>query len=145
MSKRIFPWLLVVLWMALIFSQSHKPAPESNKLSRGVTEKIVEAVEKVNPDVDINIRSFNNIIRKYAHFFSYLVLGVLVAAGFRSRGVYGYELVGFTMLLCVGYAITDEVHQLFLPGRGGQVRDVLIDSVGALVGVLGYVGVVWRR
>lgn len=145
MRRRIFSWLLVILWMGLILSQSHKPATESNRLSRGITEKIVEAVERVEPEVDINIRSFNHIIRKYAHFFSYLVLGVLVVNALRSSGANSYKIIGLAMLICVLYAISDEFHQLFVPGRGGQVRDVLIDSSGALVGVLGYVGVIWRR
>ena len=34
------------------------------------------------------------------------------------------------------YAISDEVHQLFVPGRAGQVRDVLIDSAGSLLGII---------
>lgn len=43
-------------------------------------------------------------------------------------------------MICILYAISDEVHQLFVPGRGGQVRDVIIDSAGAIAGILGYNG-----
>ena len=39
-------------------------------------------------------------------------------------------------LICVIYAISDEIHQLFVPGRAGQVRDVLIDSAGSFLGII---------
>lgn len=130
--------LLVALWMALIFHLSHQPATKSNGLSKGATEIIVETVEKVAPKIDINKSSFNHVIRKNAHFFAYLILGILVANGLRSIGVIGYKAIGFGLLICVLYAISDEIHQLFVPGRGGQVKDVIIDSAGAIVGILVY-------
>ena len=40
------------------------------------------------------------------------------------------------LAVSVVYATTDEIHQLFVPGRSGEVRDVLIDSLGALIGIL---------
>lgn len=135
--RRVFPWLLVLLWMGLIFSQSHKPATESNKLSKGVTEIIVETVEKINPDsdVDISVSRLNHILRKNAHFFSYLLLGILTLNALRISGAKGYKLYGFALLICILYSISDEFHQTFIPGRGGQVKDVIIDSAGALVGI----------
>ena len=133
--RKIYPWLLVLLWMALIFYLSHQPANKSNGLSKATTEIIVETVEKVAPKVDINKRSFNHIIRKNAHFFAYFLLGILVANGLRSSGVIGYKAISFALLICILYAISDELHQLFVPGRGGQVKDVIIDSSGAVVGI----------
>lgn len=138
MNRKVLSWLLAILWMWLIFFQSHKPATESNSLSKGVTEVIVETVEKIDPDIDIDIRNFNHILRKNAHFFSYLILSILVANALESSGLNGYRLMVLAILICVIYAITDEFHQLFVPGRGGQIKDVIIDSVGALVGILIY-------
>lgn len=136
MSRKVLSWLLVILWMSLIFFQSHKPAAESNSLSKGVTQVIVETVEKIDPDIDINVSSFNHILRKNAHFFSYLVLAVLVANALKSSGINGSRLILLAFLICVLYAMSDEFHQLFVPGRGGQIKDVLIDSGGALIGIL---------
>ena len=138
MKRKILPWTLVILWMALIFYLSHQLATKSNGLSKGATEIIVETVEKVVPKVDINKSGFNHILRKNAHFFAYLVLGILVANGLRSVGLIGYKAIGFALLIYMFYAISDEIHQLFIPGRGGQVKDVIIDSAGAVVGILGY-------
>lgn len=138
MKRKIIPWLLVVLLMALIFYLSHQPVNKSNKLSKGVTEIIVETVEKVAPDIDINKKSLNHILRKNAHFFAYLVLGVLVSKGLESCGIVGYRAMGLALLICISFAISDETHQLFVPGRGGQVQDVIIDSTGAVVGIIGF-------
>lgn len=145
MKRKIYPWLLVILWMALIFYLSHQPANTSNGLSKGATEIIVETVEKIAPSVDINIKSFNHNLRKNAHFFAYLVLGILVANGLRSSGVSGYRAIGLAILICSLYAISDEVHQLFVPGRGGQVKDIVIDSAGAIVGISGFNRFIKRR
>lgn len=46
--------------------------------------------------------------------------------------------MGFALLICVLYAISDEVHQKFIPGRSGEVRDVIIDTAGASVGISVY-------
>ena len=40
------------------------------------------------------------------------------------------------MLIVIGYACTDEFHQLFVPGRSGQITDVMIDTLGGSIGVL---------
>ncbi len=134
-----FPWVLVVLWMVLIFYLSHQPATESNELSTGITEIIIETVEKIAPDIDFDIGRLNHIIRKNAHFFAYLVLGILVVNGLRSCNVNGYKGFILALLICVLYAISDEIYQLYVPGRGGQVKDVILDSAGALVGIGMYV------
>ncbi|MFP5109854.1 VanZ family protein [Neobacillus sp. C211] len=45
--------------------------------------------------------------------------------------------------ICVLFAVSDEFHQLFVAGRGAQVKDVFIDSAGAIVGIVIY-GIVNR-
>ena len=132
---RIISWIAVILWAVLIFSLSHQPVAQSSQLSVGITEVIVENVEKVSPNVEFNIGNFHHIVRKNAHFFLYLVFSFLVMNALRRSGMYGYRMIGLSLFVCVLYAISDEVHQLFVPGRGAQVKDVLIDSAGAIVGV----------
>ncbi len=131
----VIGWILVIGWMAFLFTMSAKVREESNDLSKGITEKIVETVEKVYPDAEIDISRFNHIIRKNAHFFGYLLLGILVSFVLRMSGVRGFKLFIFSLMFCVIYAISDEVHQHFVPGRGPQVRDVIIDSAGSTVGI----------
>ncbi|PHS31770.1 MAG: hypothetical protein COA82_09845 [Alkaliphilus sp.] len=56
----------------------------------------------------------------------------------KRSGSKGYKGVLVTFVFCVLYAISDETHQIFVPGRSAQISDVLIDSVGAIVGILMY-------
>jgi len=132
---KIFSWTAVILWMVLIFNLSHQPATKSNQLSTGITEVIVENIEKIIPNAEADISRFNHIVRKNAHFAVYYVLGVLLINALRKNGAYSYRSVGLALLICILYAASDEVHQLFVPGRGGQIKDVLIDSAGASVGI----------
>jgi VanZ family protein len=94
-------------------------------------------IEKIVPEYDVALSNLEYFFRKGAHFFSYLVLGVLVMNALRRSGVEGFRLCIFALGICVLYAISDEVHQLFVHGRSGQVTDVLLDSVGAVVGIGG--------
>ncbi|MGV8147176.1 MAG: VanZ family protein [Alkaliphilus sp.] len=139
-SKQIIisiSWLAVLLWMALIFNLSSQPANQSNKLSEGVTKIIVDTVERVAPSTDFDLSRLNHIVRKNAHFFAYLVLSLLVMNAVRRTGGNDIKL---TLLICVLYAISDETHQIFVPGRSAQVSDILIDGVGAVVGIVMYLG-----
>lgn len=131
----IFSWIAVICWLILIFSFSAQPAVQSDGLSRQVTKIILEIIDIVIPVEEIGLDQLNSIIRKLAHFGVYLVLGVLINNAFEKSGV--KDLKGFmiSLLFCVLYAISDEVHQLYVPGRGAQVTDVLIDSWGAFVGI----------
>lgn len=133
--RKTLPWLLVIFWMTVIFYLSHQPGVESSGLSTGITEAIIRATKKIAPSIDFNLEVFNHVVRKNAHFFAYLVLGILVANGLRSSGVVGLRAVVIALGISVLYAISDEAHQLFVPGRAGQVKDVFIDSAGAVFGI----------
>lgn len=132
--KKVIPWLLVVSWMALIFYLSHQPAAQSSDLSSGFAQIIMDVIEKIAPNKTFGFEPFHHFIRKNAHFFAYLVLGLLVANAMRH---YKGKRILVAVLICTLYAMSDEFHQLFIPGRAGQVMDVVIDSAGAVVGILG--------
>lgn len=150
--RKHFAWALVILWMAVIFSLSAQPAAASNDLSRGLTALIIDFIQKIMPMVNLTLNDFNHYVRKNAHFIAYFLLGFLVihalmvgepAEDLKVRGSAAYRRRWLlAVLISVSYAISDEVHQLFVPGRGGQVKDVLIDSGGAATGILVYV---WGR
>lgn len=121
--------------MMLVIGLSHQPATLSNDLSSGVTDIVIAAVEKIYPNAAIDYDHFNHVVRKNAHFFIYLLLGIIVSAALIRLGVPGYRNLELALLICVLFAITDEVHQLYVPGRGAQASDVLIDSAGACLGI----------
>lgn len=140
----IFPWIPVILWMFLIFSLSAQPASQSNGLSKNVTKMIIDTIGRIVPiDVETsnvtNIEAYmNHVVRKLGHFFEYFILGILVINAFNKCGHKGFKLILFSFVFCVIYASTDEIHQLFVLGRGGQIKDVFIDSIGSLFGIALY-------
>jgi VanZ family protein len=136
-GKKILYLSAFVIWIVVIFILSAQPKEESNALSMKVTEVVTEKVipDKVVKEKDFNMDRLNNVMRTHAHFLLYMVLGILTLNLLGAVGVSKYrELIA--LLICIIYAMTDEFHQLFVPGRGAQITDVLVDSSGALVGIL---------
>ena len=86
-------WTSVILRMALIFNLSSQEAEQFTQLSTGITEIIVKTVERIVPQVDLDIYKLNRIVRKSTHFFACLVLGLLVINTLRRSGVYGYRSI----------------------------------------------------
>jgi VanZ family protein len=79
------------------------------------------------PSLNSGLGGWDYVLRKLAHMTEYAVLAVLLV---RATGSYAWAFA-----LAVGYACTDEVHQLFVRGRHGSPIDVGIDAIGALVGL----------
>jgi VanZ family protein len=70
-----------------------------------------------------------------AHILLYATLGILAALLVREYTRPGWRLVLSAEIIVILYATSDEIHQLFIPGRSGEMRDVLIDSTAGLVGI----------
>ena len=135
-GRKIAIWSVVVLWMIVIFKLSSQSGEQSNDLSLGVTGLIAALIEKISPSSDA--LAFNHVIRKCAHFFAYLVLGMVVLFAMRKMGISGTKGILLTLAICVVYAISDEWHQGFIPGRTPKLTDILIDSCGSLLGTALY-------
>jgi VanZ family protein len=80
------------------------------------------------PDLGTGLGTGDLVLRKIAHFAEYAVLGLLLV-----RGI-GHE--ASAAAIGIAYAGTDELHQHFVPGRHAAFRDVAVDAVGVVVGVL---------
>ena len=76
---------------------------------------------------------------KMLHLMAYAALGVLVcraAAGGLGRRVMARAAV-ITLIVSIGYGVSDEIHQMFVPGRSPDVLDVFSDAAGAALGLIG--------
>lgn len=141
MKKRIILFILLFLWMSLIFYFSSQPADESSHLSGKTLELIVNIFEKIfNHKFDDNELNYIYTIffvplRKLAHFSLYFILGI-IGYFFNKTYFADKKAICLTLLFCLLYAISDEIHQIFVPGRAGQARDVLIDCSGSLMWLL---------
>lgn len=132
-------WLLVLGTMVQIFRFSSEDAKKSTETSgkvvRTVAEVVVPSYKKMTPkEQDSFVESVMNTVRKAAHFTIFACLGLwlwFLTSRYRKS---------FILPLAVGisalYACTDELHQIFVSGRSGQIKDVLIDTAGAFAGAL---------
>lgn len=132
-------WIPLVLWMLVIFCFSAQPASESAKLSAGATKEILALINHIHlfqidsGAVVQSIAQLEHFVRKSAHFLVYFVLGILSFFAFNKNR---QNMIRSAFVFCILYAISDELHQLFVPGRSGQIQDVILDSIGALLGIL---------
>lgn len=137
---RIIFGILSVLIMAAIFYLSCDNSDESSEKSGLFTDLIVQHFIKGFADFtsgkQAEIReSVSFIVRKCAHFSAYAALGFCTSCAVGKRKLLSVgSLVSWG--ICILYACSDELHQYFVPGRSCELRDVMIDSAGALVGML---------
>lgn len=130
MKKNIIRIVLIILilcWMYIVFGFSNTGGQESTSLSMGVAKIFVKN--------EIYLEFVENIIRKFAHLTEYALGAVLIYTLFLTYKINPkIQFVLSWIIVCI-YAITDEIHQLFIPGRAGRIVDVYIDSLGALIGM----------
>ena len=143
--KRIVLVILIIINCTIIFSFSNKVADDSSKQSGRIVNFISQIVPIIKnmpePDKTNFIEgTLTTIVRKTAHFSIYTLLGLLsmnFMLTFKEKEFYKIDLRCLVALIfCTFYAITDEIHQYFIPGRSCELRDVCIDSLGALTGIL---------
>lgn len=146
---------LCLLWMGFIFYMSSNNGTISHWQSTKVVNIIEEAQTKLQDKTENitevkktqenkNITAIKNttennldhIVRKNAHAFMYMVLSFLVSSAFFAYNKKGQNVVVYILFICLFYAVTDEFHQSFISGRTSLVSDVLVDFVGALIGLV---------
>lgn len=136
---RLTCWIGVLAYLGMIFSFSAQDGIKSNALSKAVVKKIeasVELAEKVHSDNKTHRINYNEVIRKSAHFLLYFVLAVIFFMALIISKLDIKSSIIFTLIFCVLFAVSDEIHQTFVPERTPLFKDVVIDSVGALTGVI---------
>ena len=127
--------------MVVIFLFSAKDADESEQDSYRIGfiigNIVVTDFEEKPPYEQIEFaEKVDYPIRKTAHATEYAILGFLVLGALYSSQVRWYIQGLIAWSIATLYAASDEFHQLFVPGRSGEFKDVCIDSVGVVVGVL---------
>ena len=131
-KRKIIYWSLLITWMIVICVMSNQPANISDSQSIGVLDLFSK--------IGINVNGIfgdlaNFVVRKCAHFLEYMILALLVLnvlkLYFNMK-----QVIIITIVFVFLYACSDEIHQLFVPGREGAIRDVIIDTCGGITLVL---------
>lgn len=140
MMKKLILWILLISCMGTIFFFSSQEASESREVSSGLIKTFVRVLDfnnKLNENqIDTIAKNLTFIVRKGAHFSIYAVLCILLALLLREYRIFGKRRFILSVLICFLYACSDEIHQIFVSGRSGEIRDVIIDTCGALAGFL---------
>ena len=132
--------LLLALYV-MIFSFSAQNGERSGSLSALVSEMCAEFLNSITGKnwTDTFVKSlaeyFENPIRKVAHFAEYAVMGVLVYLLWRQWMERGKKLYILVIVWVFVSAAMDELHQLFVPDRCGNLWDVLLDTCGGIFGM----------
>ena len=138
---RIVAFTLAAVCMILIFCFSAQNSAKSDSTSSPIVKTVcrivVSDIEKMPPEKQQSlIDNATFFVRKAAHFSIYFMLGTFMFCGMVTFTRLKLSLRGFIALaVCVVYAAGDELHQYFVPGRSCELRDVCIDSLGALLAI----------
>lgn len=149
--KKIISIFLLLVWLFIIFLFSNTPSGTSEEQSKTIVNHIVgtqsqqtnnlekevenETILEEQKEEMVDVEYLNFLIRKIAHMSEYFILSLLVLnVIIQFKGKIEYKHYIISICFCLMYAITDEFHQTFVPGRTGQALDVLIDTFGAILG-----------
>lgn len=138
MTKKMFKLTLLIGWMLLIFLFSNDTGEVSTKKSDGLIIGTIEfLLERDLTDAEKikYVDWFVTPVRKGAHLLIYFVLGYLMIYTLKEFRLVDKRTYIYAVILCMLYAVSDEVHQYFVPGRSAGVIDVVIDTVGSSLGV----------
>lgn len=127
-ARQYLNYALLVLWALVIFYLSS----EGHDASSGRSDSIVEVVRSIGATAPADVISF--WVRKSAHTVAYFIFGILAYRVMRGHGLALKPALGLAVLTVLIYAVSDEFHQSFVPGRSAEVRDVLIDTTAGTVG-----------
>ncbi len=131
-----------LVMMYLIYSFSGQSGTESSSLSYDVGFHFYDLINNLFA-LDLSSSQIANYalnnqfyIRKAAHITEYFLLAMSVSLPLYVYKIRGFKLSFLATLFCVLYAFLDEYHQSFSYGRSPQLRDVAIDSIGIIAGVI---------
>lgn len=135
---RIAIVVLCLVWQGVIYGFSAEDSDESGGRSQGLCYDIVHLLcgdERGEAEINALADKIEPAFRILAHMFCYSVLGGLYFLLFASFGCACIRRSLFSVGCALVYAVFDEVHQYFVPGRSMQLVDVIVDTAGAVLAV----------
>ena len=138
--KKIVSIIAVLIWMSIIFGFSNQQGEGSGNTSKKISKVIVQMIDIQHryseQEKDKLIEIVEPILRKVAHLTIYAIGGIVIANCVWQFCDKEKMTIEISTGVGVMYAISDEIHQLMVDGRSGNVRDVIIDSIGILIGIM---------
>ena len=131
--------LLLILTFVIIFDFSNQSSEKSSESSGKIAEIITNNIKPIRERTQIErekiILRVESVIRKIAHFSIYTIVGVLLMSLVSTYKIDELSRISISLICGIIYATSDEIHQVFIPGRSGQISDVILDSMGVALGI----------
>ena len=137
--------IIAIICCIIIFSFSAVPAKASTKQSKGLTYNVIKLLngnKLSEKELEKLTKKVNPLVRKIAHFSIYMILAILTYKFIEELNIKSKsekerlrKNILYTCIFCIIYAIFDEIHQIYVPGRTGKPIDVIIDTLGACMGI----------
>ena len=138
--ERIILLILLLGTFSIIFGFSSQDGEKSGSISKKITEEIVKRIpqiqEKEQEERELITQRTEKVIRKIAHFSIYTVVGILLMALVSTYQIKEKNKIIISIIIGITYACSDEIHQSFIPGRSPMITDVIIDTMGVILGIL---------
>lgn len=139
--RRIVFLILIILNCLIIFNFSNQKADDSSVSSGRVVNFISEVIPTIRnmPEqdkIEFKENVMQPIIRKLAHFSIYTLLGMLIMNFMVTFKRSFYQCAITSVFFGFLYACSDEIHQFFIPGRSCEFRDICIDTLGVITGII---------
>ena len=132
---KLFKRLFLISILVFIFVMSNMNGESSTNSSNFIMMilyRIYRNFSLMNYETFLNL--YHNIVRELAHFIEFLVLGI--ALYINGIDWFKNKIIIKTFFIGLIYAISDEIHQLFVLNRTFEIKDILIDSFGVIVGIV---------
>ena len=123
--KRVISLILLILWIVIIFLFSN----QSGKVSTSESDIVVNQLNNI---FNINEHILVVIVRKFAHIMEYFILYLLTYNCYKKYGIKHK----YAIIFCMFCSLIDEIHQLFINGRSGQITDIFVDFIGIIIGYI---------
>ena len=161
--QNIITSILVLVWMTTVFIFSSQDGTQTLNTSGAFIHAVESTVKNEGTHVESNTNSNNNtdkiksqktikykysdeiqlFVRKNAHYFLYLTGGIILSAFFYAQNKANRRYTLYTIVTGIVYSMTDEFHQKFVPGRTSSIKDVGIDSLGVITGVVIFILIIY--
>ena len=143
MKKNILRAILMLLLLStffIIFGFSSQDGEKSGNISKKITEEIITRIPQIqekeqNEREAITLR-IEKVIRKIAHFSIYTAVGLLLMALISTFEMKEKNRIIISLIIGIIYASSDEIHQSFVPERSPMITDIMIDTMGVMLGIL---------
>lgn len=148
--KKWITGMVLMIWMTVIFLFSAQTGNDSSEVSHSAAYQIVKwqdqlfQQDKTEKELVRQAEALQLVVRKGAHMSEYALLAILLVLHLDCYHFNKKQVLLSSWILTTCYAVSDEFHQLFVPGRAGRFTDVCIDSAGGLLGIA-WIALLWKR